>query len=149
MSNVITVPTTQYLRQVRREKRTRKDAAWLVHDLTSGTVLISQKLQNVVDYINSHLAKAQRDRVSVAGLYEASDMDSLNRVDGCHKFRYRVMGCPVSKSHERFNQVRATSHVDKAIILTDSPQTYVLGSRPGFTFESAMSIPIPLAKVQS
>ena len=125
MTEVITLTPAQYLQQVHREKRARRDVVWIVQDLKSRTLLLSQKLQQAADFINRHLATVDRERVSLAGLYEAADTAG-NRVDGCHKMRYKVVSCPLRDSHSTFNQMRNQSGVATAIILTSAPQTYVL-----------------------
>lgn len=144
MATVIQAPD-EYLEKVDREKRTRRETAWIVHDLKSNTLLLTQKLKSAADFINLSLATAQREQVSQAGLYEASDTIG-NRVDGCYKMRYRVTSCRLSDSHSKFNKLRDASRVANAMILTTSPQTYTLrkaqpASLTGLVFQRGHSIP--------
>ena len=127
MAQAILLKESQYLQKVEREKRTRKHTAWIIHDLKSNALLLSQKLDHLVNYINHRLATVQREKTTLAGLYEAADTAD-NRVDGFHKMRYKVLSCPLSDCHSMFNQIRNSKGVDTAIILTSSPQAYVFGS---------------------
>ena len=127
MTKVITVQRAQYLQNVQRERRNRRDVAWIIHDSKTETLLLSQKLRQASEFINQHLADFERDKVSVAGLYEAADA-SGNRVDGFHKYRYRIVRTPLSGAHSIFNEMRKASGVNSAMILTKAPHTYMLGS---------------------
>lgn len=106
-----------------REKRTRRGAAYTIVDAKSGTVILSQKLQYAVMYINRFLAQARRERVTVQGLFEAADSIG-NRVDGFHKMRYRIHRCEVDQAHTAFEVARQEAEAQRALILTDNPDAY-------------------------
>lgn len=70
---------------VAREKRRRNGIAYIIHDhVKTGTDVLTQKRQHVVDFASVNLAEAQRERVTLQSLYEAIDT-TYNRVEGCHK----------------------------------------------------------------
>lgn len=127
MAQAIVMKESQHLDQVNKEKRTRKDTVWIIHDVKSSHLLLSQKLEHVTNYINLRLATLKTEKVTSAGLYEASDTAG-NRVDGYHKMRYRVMSCPLKFAPSKFNQMRYHSGVGTAVILTGAPQNYVFGN---------------------
>ena len=122
MATVIQMQPDQYLRKVDREKRTRGQIAWMVHDIRTNTLLLTQKLGRAVEFINQSLASVNRERVSQVGLWEAADTMG-NRVDGCHKFRYRISKCKLETAHDIFNKKRNELGAS-AIILTAAPNTY-------------------------
>ncbi len=70
-----------------------------------------------------HLADAERERVTLQSLYEAADTAG-NRVDGCHKMRYRIVRCNLSKAHLEFDRMRQQPAVHMAVILTALPDCY-------------------------
>ena len=113
------------LQPLAKEKRSRHGTAWIIHDIKSGTLLITQKLQHAADFANMHLAKAKHERVSVQSLYEAADTRG-NRVDGCHKMRYNITRCSLDSAHEDFDRARKQPGVRKAIVVTDSPWCYTV-----------------------
>ena len=127
MTIVITLQSAQYLQALSRERRNRRDVAWIIHDCRSETLLLSQKLQLAAEFINQHLADVEREKVNVAGLFEASDTTE-NRVDGFHKYRYRVVRAPLSGAHSTFNEMRKAAGVNSAKILTKAPHAYTIGA---------------------
>ena len=127
-TKVIALTPTQYVHPLQREKRTRRDTAYVIHDVKSNTVLLTQKLHHAVDFINDHLATVGREKVTVSGLYEAADTFD-NRVDGCHKMRYRIQSSALNKAHSVFNQARSGIR-GEAMILTASPDSYVVATKP-------------------
>ena len=122
-TEVVHIPHTQSLLPITKEKRTRCHTAYTVHDIKSETLLLTQKLQNAVDFIHRHLASAQREHVSVQSLYEAADTCG-NRVEGCHKMRYKISKLNLHQAHAAFNQKRQTHALRAAIITTQNPQCY-------------------------
>ena len=121
---VISVEAGHALLPCSREKRNRRAAAYVIYDAKSGTQLIAQKLQHAAMYINRQLATAERERVTVQGLYEAADT-SGNRVDGFHKMRYRIQRCDIAQAHEVFNQAARKCHnVQRSVVVTNSPEAY-------------------------
>lgn len=127
MTKVISVKDSQNLQKVQRERRNRRHVVWIIHDVRSKSLLLCQKLNLAVDFINETLADFDRERVNVAGLFEAAGT-SENRVDGHHKFRYRVLRTTLSEAHAKFNQMRNTVGIQSAMILTNAPHAYALGS---------------------
>lgn len=126
-TQVISIESTQRLVALTREKRTRHDTAWIVHDLKTGTLLLTQKLQHAVDFANTHLADAKRERVSIQSLYEAADTHG-SRVDGCHKMRYRITRCDLHTAHIDFHRERKQPGIQAAVITTASPSCYTIAS---------------------
>ena len=126
-AEIIVVVPTQQLQLVKKERRTRHPIVWIVHDIKSGTVLMSQKLQHVAEFVNNHLSEARRERVTIQGLFEAADTDG-NTVDGCHKMRYRITRTEMSEARAKFDRTRSEAGVITAIILTDDPNCYILAS---------------------
>ena len=66
--------------------------------------------------------------MTVQGLFEAADTFD-NRVDGCHKMRYRIQTSGLHKAHSVFNQARSGLR-GEAMILTASPDSYVVATDP-------------------
>ena len=128
MATVIQMKPDQYLRKVEKEKRARNEIVWMVHDIKTNTLLLSQKLGGAVEFINRSLANVAREKVSQAGLYEAADTMG-NRVDGAHKFRYRISRCKLETAHSTFNEKRNELGAS-AIILTTAPHTYTAPAEP-------------------
>jgi hypothetical protein len=127
-ATVMPLTHTQTVIALAREKRTRNAIAYIIHDIKTGTVVLTQKLQHAVDYANDVLAEAQRERVTVQSLYEAIGT-SDNRVDGCHKMRYRITRCDLHTAHLAFTRARQQPGVRLAVVVTASPGSYtVVGS---------------------
>ena len=125
MVNVITLQSAQHLQKLQRERRNRRGVAWIIYDSKKEALVISQKLHHAADFINQQLAEYERERVNVAGLYEAAD-STENRLDGFHKFRYKIVRAPLGDAHYIFNAMRNASRVSSAIILTQAPHAYPL-----------------------
>ena len=132
-TRVIPIDNTQRMLPLTREKRTRHDTAWIVHDLKSGTLLLTQKLKHAVEFANLHLAQAGRERVSLQSLYEAADTRG-NRVDGCHKMRFRITRSSLHTAHHDFDRARSQPGVNTAVIVTVTPSCYVI-AKASFTKE--------------
>ena len=94
----------------------------MIHDV-EGTLIVVQKLQYAAVYINKILARAPSERVSLASLYEATDTIG-NRVDGFHKKRYRIQRCAVHHLHDTFEKLREELNIQKAVVVTNSPDSY-------------------------
>jgi hypothetical protein len=129
-TRVLSLNQSQRLLKLDREKRTRNNTAYIIRDMKTGTVLLSQKLQHASDFINTYLAAdAKRERVSVQSLHEAIDTVCTtddNRVDGFHKMRYKITRCPVHTAHIEFDQARKQPDVNVAVIVTASPSCYTV-----------------------
>ena len=113
------------LKPLAKEKRSRHGTAWIIHDIKSGTMLMTQKLQHAADFANMHLAQAKHERVSVQSLYEAADTRG-NRVDGCRKMRYNITRSSLDTAHQDFEKARKQPGVRKALVVTDSPWCYTV-----------------------
>ena len=122
----IVLPQHANLLKLRKEKRNRRSMAYLIHDAKSATLMLTQKLPLAVEYINARLAEAEREKVSVAGLYEAADTQH-NRINGFHKMRYLIRRCDFSKAHQLFGEAREDAR--EAILLTATPDCYPLSLR--------------------
>lgn len=128
------MPLSMRLQPLVKEKRSRQDTAWIIHDIKSGTMLITQKLQHAADFANTHLAQAKHERVSIQSLYEAADTRG-NRVDGYHKMRYNITRCRLDTAHQEFDRARNQPGVREAIIVTDSPWCYTVVPSDSFAEE--------------
>ena len=100
--------------------------AYLIHDAKSATLMLTQKLPLAVEYINSRLAQAEREKVTVASLYEAADTQN-NRINGFHKMRYLIRRCEFSKAHHLFAEAREAAR--RSILLTKEAKCYPLAVR--------------------
>jgi hypothetical protein len=129
-ATVITLSHTQRVTALAREKRTRNDRAYIIHDVKTGTVVLTQKLQHAADFANDALAEAHRERVTVQSLYEAIGT-SDNRVDGCHKMRYRITRCDLHAAHRAFTRARQQPDVRLAVVVTASPSSYTIAHAVG------------------
>ena len=119
---VVNIDTAHRLLECSPERRTRRQAAYLIHD-AEGTLIVVQKLQYAAVYINNILARAPSERVSLASLFEATDTIG-NRVDGFHKKRYRIQRCAVHHLHDTFEKLREELNIQKAVVVTNSPDSY-------------------------
>ena len=124
-ATIIPLTHTQRVTALAREKRTRSDRAYIIHDVKTGTVVLTQKLQHAADFANDALAEAERERVTVQSLYEAIGT-SGNRVDGCHKMRYRITRCDLHTAHRAFTHARQQPGVRLAVVVTASPSSYTI-----------------------
>lgn len=122
----IVIPAAANLLPIRREKRNRRSMAYLIHDAKSDTLMLTQKLQLAVAYINSRLASVERERVTVSSLYEAADTQN-NRINGFHKMRYCIRRCDFSKAHQLFGEAREEAR--NSVLLTTAPDCYPLSLR--------------------
>ena len=113
----------QELLALKREKRTRREAAYVIRDAITGTLLLTQKLKLAAYFINVHLARAPRERVTVSSLFEAADQDA-NRLNGYHKMRYHISRCSLGTAHHVFNAARVDG--TSAVVLTGSPECYAV-----------------------
>ena len=127
-TRVISIGHTQRVLSLIREKRARKDTAWIVHDLKSGMLILTQKLKHAVDFANRHLVQAEREKVSIQSLYEAADTNG-NRVDGCHKMRFKISRCSLETAQTHFESARKQPDVHTAVILTATPSCYAIISK--------------------
>jgi len=110
-----------------REKRTRNGVAYIVHDIKTGTIVLTQKLQHAVEFANANLAEAQREYVTLQSLYEAIGTDG-NRVEGWHKMRYKITRCDLHAAGTEFESARQRSGVSAAVVVTASPNCYHIDS---------------------
>ena len=122
----IVLPHNANLLPLRKEKRNRRNMAYLIHDAKSATLLLTQKLPLAVEYINSRLAEAEREKVSVPSLYEAADTQN-NRINGFHKMRYLIRRCDYSKAHQLFAEARDAAV--SSVLLTAESDCYPLSLR--------------------
>ena len=123
MQTVIPLSPTQRLQSIEREKRTRNYVAYIFHDIKTGTLILTQKLQHAADFANTHLAQAQREFITLQSIYEAIDTNG-NRVEGCHKMRYRITRCDLYAAHAEFELARRQPGIRTAVVLTASPSCY-------------------------
>jgi hypothetical protein len=121
----VAVTPKQRLRSVKRELRTRKNSIYIVEDIHTNTILLVQKLRYAADYINTHLAASQFDRVTTSGLYEAANTGD-NTVGGHHKLRYLIHMHDLHSVRSIFNELLA--RCQSATILTVSPSYYDITS---------------------
>lgn len=121
------IPLTreQELCGLRGEERTRRQAAYLIQDAKSGTLLLTQKLRNAAEFINAHLAQRPHEKVTVSGLFEAVDTTG-NNVDGWHKMRFRIIRVDLTNAHEAFEKARRDQEIRLAMILTATPECYTV-----------------------
>jgi hypothetical protein len=125
-TEVIQLSHDQILHHLQCEKRTRRNAAYLIRDIGgSGILLLTQKLRLAADFINHRLARSQMERVTETGLFDAADTDG-NRVNGFHKLRYHVTRLDIGEARDAFQQARALAGVHKAVILATNPDCYAI-----------------------
>ena len=122
---VVDIDSGQRLIKCTREKCTRRRVAYLIHD-AHGPLIMVQKLQFAVDFINRRLARMKSDRVTVAGLYEAVGLASENQQGGFHKHRYRIERVDIDGASEAFERARERAGVTQALIVTDTPDAYAV-----------------------
>ena len=104
--------------------------AYIVYDVRTGTLLLTQKLQHVVEHINSAIAESRHERVTLQGMYEAIDT-MQNTLEGWHKHRYRVTRCVMQTAHLKFEDMRQLDAVKDACILSPTPDHYGLATTGG------------------
>ena len=86
LATAIHLPQTVRVESLKREYRSRNNVAYIVYDVRTGTLLLTQKLQHAVLHINSALAQSRHERVTHQGMYEAIDT-MQNTLEGWHKHR--------------------------------------------------------------
>ena len=105
------------------EKRTRRQAAYIIRDARSNTLILTQKLRLAVEFMNNYLASSEMERVTVQSLFEAANTDG-NRVNGMHKLRYNVSRWNLGVAHRAFEDLQSQYEPTLALILTSDPNCY-------------------------
>jgi hypothetical protein len=111
---------TDTLRAVRREWHTRKQGVYVIEDKQRQYLLLAQKLQALVSFLNDHVAPDASSRVSLTALYEVLNATG-GRNEGWHKHRWRVRWVPLEEASALFERERGQFH--RALILGE-PQCY-------------------------
>ena len=105
MGECITLNSRDCLRGVvKREHHTRKHGCYLLQDKQGEYLVVSQKLSNLVSFVNS-IATDAASRVSLTALYEIQNRDE-NRVGGYSKYRWRLRFAKFDDACDMFEQER-------------------------------------------
>ena len=113
MTECLTVAPTVRLHAIQRERRTRREGAYLAEDKHRRLLILTQKLPVLAAHLNS-LAKDRADCVSVPALY-ANLGATDNRVGGFTKHRWKVTRASFEEACARFEEARG--RFDQAVIL--------------------------------
>ena len=124
MPECITVRPSDCLKGVvKREYHTRKMGCYLLTDRYGQYLVVAQKLQALVAFLNS-IAIDPASRVSLTALYQIQDRADDNRVGGYSKHRWRLRFVPFEDACAAF--ARERSRYQHALIVTAQRDCYTI-----------------------
>ena len=122
-SETMQIYPNQVLSSINKEYHTRKKMAYIAEDKLHTVVILSQRISDIVNHINSCVTD-DHDRVSTTGIYQALGK-TWNRNAGYAKYRWRVQPVDLESAAEAFECIRHRGF-DQALIV-GSREAYKIG----------------------
>lgn len=120
MMECIALRPNNALKSVSREYRARKNGCYVLQDKYGVYLIVAQKLNTLVSYLNS-IATDGASRVSLTALYEILDSPGDDRVGGYSKHRWKLTFAPLESVAAFFESARA--RYERPLIL-GTPECY-------------------------
>jgi hypothetical protein len=123
-AETIQIHSNERLSGISKEFHTRKNTAYIVEDKLRDYLILSQRIEDVVNSIN-RIVEYEPDRVTLTGIYYALGR-TASRTGGYTKSRWRVQPIDIDMAAEAFENARQNGKFQNAMIVGRQMSAYKL-----------------------
>ena len=120
----ISVRSNERLSGLSKEFHNRKNTAYIVEDKLQNYLILSQRIEDVVNSIN-RIVEYEPDRVTLSGIYYALGR-TASRTGGYVKNRWRVQPIDIDMTMQAFENIRQNRRFQNVMIVGRQMSAYKL-----------------------
>ena len=121
-AETIQIQPNERLYYIGKEFHTRRNMAYIVEDKFQDYLILSQRIEDIVNSING-IVSYEPDKVTLTGIYYALGK-TASRTGGYTKSRWRVQQITIDMAAEAFENVRRSGQFQNTMIVARESDAY-------------------------